>query len=64
MNDSRKQSNMSFYEKANFFRRAGWLENQSFCYEQQNFANLSTVLTFDGICHVFNFDEEIYDKST
>lgn len=63
-NDPRRDTELSYTELTERYTRTGWLEEQSLCYEQQTVTQLRSILTFHGLCYSFNYDHNIFDKST
>lgn len=61
--DPRTFSSLTFMDKLKSFVSNEWIQDQSLCYENQGFVELSLMLTRGGLCYTFNYDDEIYDKS-
>lgn len=62
--DIRTKGEMMLREKFKRYSRLEWLHEQNFCYEQQAYSTLSSILTFDGLCYIFNNEMDMFDSST
>lgn len=62
-NLDRLKPGLSFIKNIKSAFRTEWLEQQSFCFQQQNSAVLSPILTLHGLCYSFNLDEDIFDQT-
>lgn len=63
-NELSMESNVTYLQAFDRFSSVEWLQNQSFCYERRQFAILSPMVYFIGICYSFNLDEEYIDRTT
>lgn len=54
--DIRTKSKNYYSEMIKRFIRIEWLQEQSFCYEHQQYSDLTPIVTLDGLCYAFNVD--------
>lgn len=52
-----------YSKRAQRYSRVKWFQQQSLCYENQAYADLTPTLTDHVLCYGFNMDQDMFDNS-